>query len=124
MGGDELEGFILSGDAREVDSFWAEKGMGYHPATRCMPWTDREGLNIKGGLPPYSTDRGLRYVIEDRVREVVGENEAYPREVARLTEKHYDAYDNLTFYEQRWNHINATNRQVILAAARAMGLTL
>ena len=129
-----LETFILEGPEREVDAFWAEKGMGF-PVFELggKRYVSRQGSR---NLSHYTTDRALRYVIEDRIRQIDYEYE-YELDI---DENPYDDYMKLI--GKSWEHgsrggptarrsvIRKTlevnlhdNRQVILAAARAMGLT-
>ena len=125
---DTLEHFILTAPEREVDAWWAEHGMGLERVrTEVMvggewdelvygPDIDTDSHRGAEGqqVPHYTTDRGLRYVIEDRVREL-GEP-TYGAYCWMIGHGHHD----LAALVQAV--IEKTNRQVILAAARAMGL--
>jgi len=142
-----LEDFILNAPDREVDAFWAEHGMGktvqcagdatvegtfpdYYDDPVIGVWSCRlcgfESIGdtepvIKPHLShiPHYTDRDRcdPKCIEDRVRE------------AQVMFKYADELVSATaghnrFHAHTWARlINATNRQRILAASRAMGLT-
>ena len=125
---DTLEAFILEGPEREVDAWWAEEGMGLSVCRcgsdpECECETDAV-IDWKGNIVcpydqmnfNYTTDRGLRYVIEDRVR---GDRWFY------YCQELIDIVDRIGGTESYLvgKALDATNRQVILAAARAMGLT-
>lgn len=114
---DALEDFILHGDARAVDAWWAEHGMGQQPG-KDHDLFDNE---VDGEwVAPYSTDRRFRYVIEDRVREARRFMELYAEELYMVVyETRKLERVPVHFFEAM---LRATNRQVLLAAARAMGL--
>jgi len=110
---DSLEAFILEGFGRSVDAWVAEHVLGWTPETKYLPWCDADGEAVFP-LPEFHTDRGLRHVIEDRVAEVIDPDE-YTEELSEILIELFD-------YVGWWQFIRATNRQVILAASRAMNL--
>ncbi len=111
---DDLEKFILKGDERTVDAWFAEKGMGLDE----VRLVDQQYIYTLDSYPQlvrfYTTDRGLRYVIEDRVRDSARWCE-YTETVMLMSK-------TPTFLEVTDFAISISNRQVILAAARAMKL--
>ncbi len=125
---DALETFILTGDARAVDQFWAEHGMGWVEIKLSKIGSvaqDRYGIEPNGQervVPHYTTDRGLRYVIEDRMREC----KVFDWYAGKIAELYgIQSTDHLRLIDvQPYGEfvMSLTNRQVILAAARAMGL--
>jgi hypothetical protein len=130
---DPLEQFVLHGPEREVDAWWYKHGMG-SPGLVPVLWKMSTGEVSECGAPHYTTDRGLRWVIEDRVQEVQKETDeavwvSFCEGIDDMRAKPDSAFveamgDGLKVCE--WaiveNAINATNRQVLLAAAKAMGL--
>ena len=115
---DDLEKFILEGNERDVNAWWAEKGMGLDNNGTYLYARASGGHSIY--VESYTTDRALRYVIEDRVLGPVNPVrwEKYDKELSKLT--------GAAECQQDWSKtrriLRASNRTVILAAARAMGL--
>ena len=121
---DSLATFILTGEARAVDFWWADKGMGIDPEINTATGTPYHPSTVRTPPKPWSTDRGLRYVIEDRVREVATPDCAteYYRQICTIV--HGRFWEDTPVWHGAYLHAEATNRQRILAAARAMGLEL
>lgn len=110
---DDLERFVLEGDARIVDAWWAKRGMGH----KCDCITISKYCLVHCPTH-YTTDRALSHVIEGRVLE--------------QGEDVWDQYcmalrvsaggDSQKYYYCVSAALRASNRQRILAAARAMNL--
>jgi len=123
---DDLKRFVLEGPAREVDAWWAINGQGWRVVCNCTDeWPHICSECNAGVAPEFTTDRTLSHVIEDAVRAqkpiVVLAYFAMICEVVSVTKN-----DGDWTAEPLWHgailHADATNRQRILAAARAMGL--
>ena len=99
---DALADFILHGDDREVDLFWFRHGMGKRKL---------------GGLVPHYTDPDIHpRLIEDQIEELglwASYHNYLDLQVAPYCTDKIRAFRN---------YLQASNRQRILAAARAMGL--
>ena len=129
---DALAEFILDpngtfGNEREVDAWWAEHGMGWR-YSQLDPdgksgadsyWDDSDGPVWMGVIGEYlfTTDRALSHVIEDRVAGL-GLDISYDSAMNDLYMGSESLDGILTFVR------HVTNRQRILAAARAMRLSL
>ncbi len=108
---DPLSDFILTGPEREVDAWWAEKGMGLRGYIGAEDGIKRA---TAGGreFPHYTTDRALLFTILEK----------FPHDW--FIDARDDIYTvgisvGVNFYEEQGDDLN---RIVILAAARAMGL--
>lgn len=142
---DALEQFVLHGDAREVDAWWAEKGMGltvssehdwFHPTlwpsnrrhcrNRCgevifVRLGEPKPKPCTGSAPHYTTDRDLARVIDDRVEEY-GNVTVFCKHLFEMaSDMPWSGECNPS---DIWHVRRLPMRQVILAAARAMGLEL
>jgi len=121
---DDLKDFILNGNARDVDAWFAEKCMGLSVdsnAYMLIGETKYESSGVKierlEVIPYYTTDRRLSHDIEDRVKDLKLSTQYALALVDFVDQEEYYA---LAY----WGLLRATNRQRILAAARAMGLSL
>ena len=118
---DTLEDFILHGDAREVDRFWAAKGRDWKTICQCDEPLIQMGLRCNNCLGyralDYTDPNAHPRLIEDRVKEL-GHFWEYLDELNHL----YLIDEISKDYGVTGFALGATNRQRILAAARAMGL--
>jgi len=127
---DTLEAFILEGPEREVDAWWAEKGMGIRtclleegPPGECRlePYDVTDFNDVGYPIPHYTTDRALSHVIEDRLAsDEINKPWYYAHELLQIVTGGPTLQPNEI--PALWKVLAATNRQRILAAARAMGL--
>jgi len=135
---DTLEAFILEGPEREVDAWWAEKGMGIDPEINTATGTPYHPSTVRTPPKPWSTDRALSHVIEDRVEEWRDDDPSIwsryidnlldvtkgPLTIAPELKDYFDKHFGSGINRgQAWFLLRATNRQRLLAASRAMGLT-
>ena len=109
---DPLAHFILNLGEREVNTFTAQVIMDYEPDSRACEDTQ------------FTTDRRLSHNIEDRMAEL-NHGGVYSLALEDIIEQGLD--DNgMKVWAARsiryWGIIRVTNRQRILAAARAMSL--
>ena len=117
MMADSLEDFILSGKAREVDAFWAEKGMGYYTAGFFMFTPEGDQVDE---TPCYTADPVLQnHIVHKLVEEDVYEDYINTHQHAGI-----EGWSEMSHDEKCAALDRMTNRHVILAAARAMGLEL
>ncbi len=107
-----LEKFILEGDARAVDSWWDKHG--HYGSDHKRHYLDRKSIL---DIPSWTTDRALRIDIEDRVREL-GALGPYAEKCCTILKCSNSCLAEMGVFM----YTGMTNRQVLLAAARAMGL--
>lgn len=122
---DTLSEFILEAPAREVDAWWAEKGMDF--AVRLLAgaepiiWNSQTAKGTKF-VEYYTDDRTSPRAIYDRVKKL-GLADMFAYELGWIVDReNYD--EDKEESQHMWDLITATNRQRILAAASAMDLAL
>jgi len=123
MGEVTLKTFVLDGDSRAVDVWFAENGMGWEREIDGGGWLRDDFESVcrvdDDGLPSYCSDDTTATKINDRINDV-DLIEEYTISLRRIVGSHLLEPP----FKVIWDCLNATNRQHILAAAKAMGLKL